>query len=775
MKLLRTITVLVMCAPCAAAPMQIAGTPIEVSFSEVSGGRTVRIDLLPLDAAGRPKPSPESTVFVPVEAVEKLRTREISGPTEIKLTKLTVELRPQPLTLSLRRADGKLVQAVSVGADDGSLTFDTRGSVLGLGEGRQQFDRRGFYYPFVNGQTTFLATHSATIPVPWLIGTDGWAMFVHNPPPATPSPREANLPWGAFDLRGENAGPPPPANTPADALLTPPATPPTRGRFIPRRETLGAAPVTIYLSALERPADAMEEFVRLFGHAAMPPKWTLGYMQSHRSLAGPDEPLRVARTLRDKRLPCDVLIYLGTGYTNGQSGWNLGHGSLEFNPLVFPRPQEALDRLHALGFKVILHKNAAPATLHGKSVTEQSDDPRHISNYWATHVPLLKMGVDGFWPDDGDELPIEARLARHRLYYEGALKDRPGQRPWSLNRNGYAGAARYGAWIWSGDVQSRWVTLSNHVPVGLNFSLSVSPFWGSDIGGFFLAPKYEYTGELYARWFQFAAFTPLFRSHGRNWHLHTPWGWDAGEIGPKESGERADYPPESELHNAAVEPICRQYLELRYRLLPYNYTLVREACDTGLPPMRPMWLHYPADAEAAKLGSQYLWGRDLLVAPVTARGAKVWRVYLPAGTWHDWWTGESLAGGRWVERQVDLATLPLYVRAGAILPIDPVRQYTAQAVDGPTLLRVFPGADGTFTLYDDDGIGLGYQDGSDNKTIWLRMRWDDAGRRLRIEADERMKKWPEGVRTFEVERVGTAARAAPRRLEFRGEPVELEL
>src|SRR4029079_18588599 len=123
--------------------------------------------------------------------------------------------------------------------------------------------------------------------------------------------------------------------------------------------------------------------------------WALGYMQSHRSLAGPDEPLAVAQALRDKRLPCDALIYLGTGYTNGQSGWNLGHGSLEFNPLTFPRPQEAIDRLHALGFKVVLHKNAAPPGLRGKSVNEPSDDPLHISNYWATHVPLVRMGVDG--------------------------------------------------------------------------------------------------------------------------------------------------------------------------------------------------------------------------------------------------------------------------------------------------------------------------------------------------------------------------------------------
>src|SRR5688572_12936951 len=584
-----------------AEPLRVAGNPIEVVVSEVAAGRAVRVELLPLDGDGKPKPSPESTVLVGFETTERLRLRELDGPKEAKAGRMKVTLTANPLTVRVSKADGAVVQEFKVREEDGSLVFRTEAPVFGLGEGRQQFDRRGFYYNFVNGQTTFLATHSATIPVPFLIGADGWSMFVHNPPPPPESAREANMPWGVFDLRGEDAGPPPARETPASVLLTPPAELPRRGRFIQRRETLNQAPMAVFVSALEKPADAMEEFVRLTGRPVMPPKWVMGYIQSHRSLGGPEEPIKVAQTFREKRLPCDALIYLGTGYTNGQSGWNMGHGSLDFNPLVFDKPQEMLDRLHGLNFKVVLHKNAAPARLYGKSVHEKSEDPLHISNYWAKHVPLVKMGVDAWWPDDGDQLPIEARLARHRLYYEGQLKDRPNVRPWSLNRNGYAGASRYGAWIWSGDVQSRWVTLANHVPVGLNFSVSVSPFWGSDTGGFFLAPRNEYSGELWVRWFQYSAFNPLFRSHGRNWHLHLPWGWNTGQTGPRESGQRAEYPPESELRNAAVEPICKQYLELRYRMLPYNYTVAREGCDTGMPMMRAMWVAYPEDGEAAKL------------------------------------------------------------------------------------------------------------------------------------------------------------------------------
>ncbi len=498
----------------------------------------------------------------------------------------------------------------------------------------------------------------------------------------------------------------------------------------------------------------------------MPPKWALGYFQSHRTLAGPEEPLEIARSFREKKLPCDALIYLGTGYC--PNGWNAGHGSLEFNPKAFARPAEDIRALHDLNFRVVLHVNRAPRDLFGASIAEPSDSRSHLRNYWARHRETFALGVDGWWPDDGDELPLEARLTRHRCYWEGPIEARPGVRPWSLHRTGYAGAQRHGGWIWSGDIDGTWETLAAQVSVGLNHSLSLTPFWGSDTGGFY--PTKELTGELYARWFQFSTFCPSFRSHGRTWKLRLPWGWNTGEFGPV---EHRGGPDPSELHNTEVEPICRKFLELRYSLLSYNYTLAREACDTGLPPMRALWLHHPGDVEAVKLGDEYLWGRDLLVAPVVKKGATSRRVYLPAGSWYDWWTGERVAGGRWVERPVDLATLPLYARAGAIIPLDPPRLYTGQPATGPTTLRIHPGSDGTFTLYGDDGASLGYRDGSDRKIVWVRMRWDDAARKLVVEPDERMRQWPGGSLDFAVETAGGPA--APKRLEFRGERASLEL
>jgi alpha-glucosidase (family GH31 glycosyl hydrolase) len=688
----------------AAEPLRFAGEPAELSIHEVSE-RTIRIELAPLDDRGIPRTEAPSSDLVPFTSTEKLRIRELGSNKEIRAGKLRVSIQSNPLKISVRKPDRSSVQTFTFEeGTNAAISFRTDSPVLGLGEGEQQFDRRGKLYPMINGQLSpMLATHGATIPVPFLIGTDGWALFIQEP-------------WGQFDLRDG------------------------KGRFLPQNKSTTREPIVLFLIAYSEPAEVMPEFIRLTGKPVMPPKWILGYIQSHRTLSGPDEPLQIAKAFREKNLPCDALIYLGTGYCT--NGWNTGHGSLEFNPNAFNHPAEQIQALHDLNFKVILHINHAPRNMFGLSIAENSDSPLHIKNYWARHREDFALGVDGWWPDDGDELPIEARLARHRCYYEGPLLERTNARPWSLHRNGYAGVARYGGWIWSGDTMSRWATLAAHVPVGLNYSLSVSPFWGTDTGGFVATT--ELTGELYARWFQFSAFNPLFRSHGRTWHLRLPWGWNTGVFGPIETPR---HPDESELHNTEIEPICRKYLELRYQLLPYNYTLLREACDTGLPLMRPLWLYYPKDAEAVKLGDEYLWGRDILVAPVVEKGAKSRRVYLPNGDWYDWWTHERVSGHRWIERPVDLQTMPLYVRAGAIVPLDPVRQYTAEKVDRPSRIVIYPGTDGTFVMYDDDGSSLDYKR---DVATWTRFRWNEGSETLRIESDSRTKLNSVGERKFEV-------------------------
>ncbi len=340
-----------------------------------------------------------------------------------------------------------------------------------------------------------------------------------------------------------------------------------------------------------------------------------------------------------------------------------------------------------------------------------------------------------------------SRLNRIRMYWEGTQLYRPDVRPFALHRNGYAGMQRYAGFLWSGDVQSRWETLKNHVSVAINSGLSGIPYWGTDIGGFI--PTEEYTGELHVRWFQFGSFCTSFRAHGRNWHLRLPWGWDGGDGGPSET--KAFTADPAELKNPRIEPILRKYLELRYRLLPYTYSAVRECCETGLPVIRALWIHHPDDPAAVARGDQYLWGRDILVSPVTEKGAELRRLYLPRGTWFDFWTEEKFEGGREIERKIDLETLPLHVRAGMILALGPVRQHVADPGTGPMSLVVYPGADGRSTLYEDDGKTFAHKKGE-----WMKigMSWNDADRTLTLQLAAGARMLPPLKRTFEVRLAG---------------------
>ena len=360
-------------------------------------------------------------------------------------------------------------------------------------------------------------------------------------------------------------------------------------------------------------------------------------------------------------------------------------------------------------------------------------------------------------------------MNRIRMYWEGPQTYRPNQRPFALHRNGSPGMQRYGAFLWSGDVYSLWETLKTHVPVAINTGLSGIPFWGTDIGGF--VPTADYTGELHVRWFQFGTFCPSFRAHGRNWKLRLPWGWNTGEFGVSElrgyTNGAAD-PDPSELHNERVEPIVKKYLELRYRLLPYTYTIARECADTGLPMMRALWLHHADDPQAVSRGDQFLWGRDILVSPVVAKGATTRRLYLPKGKWFDFWTEQAMEGGREIDRAVDLETMPLHVRAGAIVPLDPVRQHVEEEASEPLLVVIYPGANGTFELYDDDGSTFAYRRGEFTR---LAMTWNDTTRRLSIGLKAGSKMLVDGV-MIEARVAGSTVR---RGVLFEGKPVELQL
>ena len=713
-----------------ASGLRVAGQDVEIQVATVSA-HTLRLTILPIKD-GKLIAVPDDGSLVRTtwgEPLAKLRGDARSQ--SVKSGNLTVKVSTAPLSFSIESPEKESAQQFTIDAQTGVVSFATGTSpLLALGEGGPQFDRRGSTDRMRSGQGGYqLGTHGGRVPIPWIIGTSGWAIFFHHP-------------FGTFDFTGEQS------------------------KFMPEGPDT-ALPLNIFFVASKDPATIMAEYARLTGHAEMPPLWSFGYQQSHRTLGTREDILAEAKTFREKKLPCDAMIYLGTGFC--PNGWNAENGSFEWNPRVFPDPKPILDQFHADHFKVVLHAVILSRKLRG-TVHDPCELVRYdedlASCYWDTHRKDFAQGVDGWWPDEGDPLDSVSRLVRNRMYWEGPQIDRPNERPYALHRNAYAGMQRYASFLWSGDVYSTWETLKVHIPISINTALTGIPYWGTDIGGF--VPTKEFTAELYLRWFQFGAFCTLFRCHGRAWKLRLPWGWDMGETGPPEiSGYGGSALPDaSQLHNTQVEPICRKYLELRYRMLPYLYSAVHECTTTGLPVMRALWLHYPDDPTAVARGDQYLWGRDVLVAPVVEQGATSRQVYLPQGAWFDFWTGERFEGGKEISRAVDLDTMPLFVRAGSIVPLGPVKQYTGEKVDEPLSVTVYPGADASFLLYEDDGSSFNYRKGE-----WMgtQMKWNDATRTLSFHLAPGSRMLAPLSRKIDV-KLGTDTRSVA----FEGRPVEVK-
>ncbi len=720
-----------------------SGQPAELNI-RAAGKNSIRITLKPISY--QPAFPNNPSIALQAMSAPAISLRTLNHSEKKKLGALYVEVSPDPLTVIVTNAKGLRVQTI-VFNKDGTVSFDLDNEpVLGMGEGGPmpagdwrtntvEFDRRGrFHNMQPRWQSDMYGTRN---PVPLLIGTKGWALFVASP-------------WVKVDLTRKNHGDFIP-NAIWDTI-PPPQTEKNQqlniGKGLPPLDKAVPGLFDLFVFDAHEPGLFMSEFAVITGPAVMPPKWALGYMQSHRTLIDAEQMIGIVDTFRQKKIPVDAVIYLGTGFA--PRGWNKKQPSFEFNPSVFQNdPKQFLKSMHQRHVKVLLHMvpwdRDKLLTLHGTipAATGQVLDAGHIQNYWMQHVPVIKAGADGFWPDEGDWFNLYERIKRHQMYYQGSLVTTPNVRPWSLHRNGYPGIAQWGGWVWSGDTESSWKTLEAQVAVGINYSLSIGPYWGSDIGGFY--SSHELTGELYARWFQFAAFCGSFRSHGRTWRTRLPWGWGLPDMGPPEDREP---PLQSEMNNPAIEPIARKYDELRYQLLPYTYTLAWEARKSGMPLMRAMWLHYPQDTQAVKMSSQYLWGENILVAPVFEKGATNRMVYLPAGLWYDWWTNTEFEGARTINSEVDLSIMPLFVKAGGIIPFDPVRQYTGEATSEPTTLRVYSGHDGEFTLYEDDGISQGYLKG---EYVLIKIKWNDKNKKLTIEPVKAIKETAIKSWRFKVE------------------------
>lgn len=709
--------------------LRVVDEDCEVRLASISP-HTLRLSIVPI-RQGVPARIPEDGSLVQASWGPDVCTLRNKAQTRtISCGGMKVQFAPHPLSFAIATSHGQTIQQLSIDEDTGVVSFATGESpLLGLGEGGPQFDRRGSTDSMHSGQGGYkLATHGGRVPVPWIVGTGGWAIFFHQP-------------FGTFDFTGPQS------------------------RFQPV-SPLAALPLDIFFVASKDPATIMAEYARLTGHPELPPLWSFGYQQSHRTLASREEVLAEAKTFREKKLPCDLLIYLGTGFC--PSGWNTANGSFVWNSRVFSDPKEVLEALHKDHFRVAVHIVILSDRLRG-SVRDPCALLRfaeeEASCYWDAHRKNFSLGIDGWWPDEGDALDAKSRLVRNRMYWEGPQIGRPHERPYALHRNGYAGMQRFASFLWSGDVYSTWETLAMHIPIAVNTGLTGIPYWGTDIGGF--VPTKEFTAELYLRWFQFGAFCTLFRCHGRAWKLRLPWGWNTGDPGPTEINNYsgAAIPDAAQLHNEQVEPICRKYLELRYRMLPYLYSAVREGTKTGMPVMRSLWLHYPGDSKAVACGDQYLWGQSVLVAPVVEKGASTREIYLPRGGWYDFWTGELHEGGRDITRAVDLETMPLYVRAGSILPLGPVKQYATENVEQPLSISIFPGADASFLLYEDDGTSFNYRRG---EWMGVQMTWNEMRRELTLHLADGSRMMPPMRRNMEVK-----LEHATRSVVFDGRPLKV--
>jgi alpha-glucosidase len=310
-----------------------------------------------------------------------------------------------------------------------------------------------------------------------------------------------------------------------------------------------------------------------------------------------------------------------------------------------------------------------------------------------------------------------------RASAEGLERLRPNQRSFVLTRSGFAGVQRWSS-VWMGDNQSWWEHLELSLPMLCNMGLSGVAFVGCDIGGF----AGNATAELFARWMQVGMLYPLMRAHSAlKTQQHEPWVF----------GDR-------------TERICREYIELRYRLLPYLYSLFWRAAQSGAPILRPLLYDYPNDPQTYQLHDQVLLGSSLMAAPVYRPGVEYRAVYLPEGTWYDWWTGEQLPGGQTILAPAPLETMPLYVKAGAIIPMQPVMQYVDEQPADTLTLWIYPGT-GEFTLYEDDGQSFDYRNGAWATTtcrVWME------GNSACVTIAARQGNWHPPDRTIIVEVVG---------------------
>lgn len=487
----------------------------------------------------------------------------------------------------------------------------------------------------------------------------------------------------------------------------------------------------------------------LTGKAVMLPKWALGFWQSRERYKTQDEILSTVSEFRKRRIPLDNIVLDWNYWKEDQ--W----GSQHFDETRFPNPDSMIKVIHekyhtqlmisvwpkfyegiasykSFDEKGWLYKrNIADRQRDwiGKGYVSTFYDPFNAAarkGFWdLLNENLYKKGVDAWWMDASEPdilsnvsadkrkeqmVPLAAGITAEYLnayplenargIYEGQRQTNPNKRVFILTRSGFAGMQRYGAATWSGDISSRWHDLQNQVPAGINFSMSGMPYWTMDIGGFAVENKYlnptpaetDEWRELMTRWYQFGAFVPLFRVHGQ-----APF--------------REIYNVAPETHSAYKSMLY--YSKLRYRLMPYIYSVAGQTYFENYTIMRGLVMDFPEDETVKNIADQYMFGPSLLISPVSNYQQRSRTVYLPKGQgWYDLYSGKYLEGGQSINGDASYERMPVFVKAGAIIPFGPELQYTAEKNADTIALYVYAGKDGAFTLYEDEGINYNYEKGS---------------------------------------------------------------
>lgn len=502
----------------------------------------------------------------------------------------------------------------------------------------------------------------------------------------------------------------------------------------------------------------------LTGQVPMNALWTYGFWQSRERYTSQEEIIDVVKKFRQLNVPIDGIIQDWRYWGDDFQDWN----AVEFGNPAFPEPKRMIDEAHKLNAHMIISVwpsfgkntgiykklNDKGLLLDFKTFPEPAKvydtfHPEARKIYWdQMNEKIFSLGMDGWWLDatepeifDNDRKLNQATyLGLYRKYFNafpivtvGSIHDNQravnsDKRVFILTRSAFAGQQRYGANSWSGDIVSTWDVLRKQIPAGLNFSICGIPYWNADIGGFHARTypegiKDTAFHELYVRWTQFGAFTPMMRSHGTDT--------------PREIylfGERGTWAFDAQ----------DKFIRLRYALLPYLYSTAWSVTNNADTYMRGLFMDFPQDAKVHDIDNQYMFGRAFLVAPVTESmyvdekrnvtlaDVKSQQVYLPEGAdWYDFWTGEKLQGGQQVNKETPIDIMPLYVKAGSILPVGPEVQYATEKKWDNLEIRIYRGADGDFTLYEDENNNYNYEKG-DYSTI--AMHWDDKAETLTIDA-----------------------------------------